>query len=154
MWLKFPFEPVRQAESVICQTVHIKCYIAKVSDNNWKWFVGLKMVRRDSCGCEDSCDLWRILVCDFVFEEWVIHVYWRGLSVALGLIVMFRKLESQLFRWSHVFIRTHAHCSGWQCMPLISADLWGLQSEVQFSQGYTVICALKNKIKNKINPNL
>lgn len=39
----FPFEPVRQAESVICQTDHIKCYIAEVSDDiendllTWKW---------------------------------------------------------------------------------------------------------------------
>lgn len=33
MWFKFPFEPVRQTESVICQTDHIKCYLAKVSDD-------------------------------------------------------------------------------------------------------------------------
>lgn len=33
MWFKFSFEPVRQAESVICQTYHIKCYLAKVSDD-------------------------------------------------------------------------------------------------------------------------
>lgn len=33
MWFKFPFEPLRQAESVICQTDHIKCCLAKVSDD-------------------------------------------------------------------------------------------------------------------------
>lgn len=116
MWFKFPFEPVRQAASVICQTDHIKCCLAKVSDDIENDLVTWKGERRlmltvvgKGCGHLPPCLKSRQVWCMCTGE---------GLSV-VGLMLMSGKLESQDARVKPCLHKNP--CWGWLCMPLILA---------------------------------